>query len=47
MKECFYALGGLNYKNGFITTCPRQADQLVFANETTLPYEIYNHENIK
>ena len=47
MKECFYALGGLNYKNGFITTCPRQADQLVFANETTLPSEIYNHENIK
>ena len=25
----------------------RQADQLVFANETILPSKIYNHENFK
>ena len=47
MIECFYALGGINYKNGVITTCPRQANQLVFAHETILPSEIYNHENFK
>ena len=47
MIECFYALGGINYKNGVISTCPRQADQLVFADETTLPSEIYNHKNFK
>ena len=45
MLTCFYALGGINYKNGVITTCPRQANQLVFANETILPSEIFNHEN--
>ncbi len=47
MIECLYALGGINYKNGVITTCPRQANQLVFANETILPSEIYNHKNFK
>ena len=47
MIECFYALGGINYKNGVITTCPRQANQLVFAHETILPSEIYNHKNFK
>lgn len=44
MLNCFYALGGINYKNGVITTCPRQADQLVFANETILPSKIFNHK---
>jgi len=47
MIDCYYALGGINYKNGVITTCPRQANQLVFANETILPSEIYNHKNFK
>jgi MoaA/NifB/PqqE/SkfB family radical SAM enzyme len=47
MITCFYALGGINYKNGVITTCPRQANQLVFANETILPSQIYNHKNFK
>lgn len=47
MIDCFYALGGINYKNGVITTCPRQANQLVFANETILPSQIYNHKNFR
>ena len=47
MLTCFYALGGINYKNGVITTCPRQANQLVFAHETILPSEIFNHKNFK
>ena len=46
-KWCMYALGGINYKNGVITTCPRQADQLVYAHDTILPSEIYNHKNFK
>ena len=45
--QCYYALGGINYKNGVISVCPRQADQLVFASETILPSEIFNHKNIK
>lgn len=44
-KYCYYALGGINYKNGVITTCPRQADQLVYAHETILPSKIFNHKN--
>ena len=44
MIACFYALGGINYKNGVITTCPRQSNQLVFAHETVLPSEIFNHK---
>ena len=47
MLNCFYALGGINYKNGVITCCPRQSDQLVFSDETILPSEIYNHRNFK
>lgn len=47
MKTCYYALGGINYKNGVITTCPRQANQLVFANETIMPSQIFNHKNFK
>lgn len=44
-KYCLYALGGINYKNGTVSTCPRQADQLVYQTETILPSEIYNHKN--
>ena len=47
MKQCFYAIGGINYKNGTVSCCPRQADQLVFQKDTFLPSEIYNHENFK
>ena len=47
MITCFYALGGINYKNGVITTCPRQANQLVFAHETIKPSNIFNHRQFK
>ena len=33
MKQCFYAMGGINYKNGTVSCCPRQADQLVFQKD--------------
>ena len=47
MLKCLYALGGINYKNGVITTCPRQSNQLVFSNETILPSKLFNHKNFK
>ena len=47
MLKCYYALGGINYKNGVITTCPRQSDQLVYTHETVLPSEIFNHQNFR
>jgi MoaA/NifB/PqqE/SkfB family radical SAM enzyme len=42
---CYYALGGLNYKNGFATSCPQQSDQLQILNEAYLPSDIINSEN--
>ena len=47
MKPCLYMLGGINYKNGVISTCPRQADQLVLQDEAYLPSEVFNHKNFK
>ena len=47
MKPCLYMLGGINYKNGYITTCPRQSDKLVLKKETFLPSEIFNHNRFK
>ena len=47
MLKCFYALGGINYKNGVISVCPRQSDQLVYAHETIKPSELFNHKNFK
>jgi pyruvate-formate lyase-activating enzyme len=43
--SCYYALGGLNYKNGFATSCPQQSDQLQILNEAYLPSEIINSKN--
>ena len=40
-------LGGINYKNGVISTCPRQGDQLVFQKDAYLPSDVFNHENFK
>ena len=47
MKPCLYMLGGINYKNGVISTCPRQGDQLVFQKDAYLPSDVFNHENFK
>mgnify|MGYP001178936558 CR=1 FL=1 len=44
---CMFALGGMNFKNGVISVCPRQSNQLVFQHETYLPSEIFNHKNFR
>lgn len=47
--HCSYALGALNYKNGFVTSCPQQSDQLHFYKDSKIlkPSEIINSENFK
>jgi len=42
--SCFYTLGGINYKNGFVTSCPQQSDRLfdITSEQTILPSEIIN-----
>jgi MoaA/NifB/PqqE/SkfB family radical SAM enzyme len=46
---CPYSLGAINYKNGFVTSCPQQSDQLhVYKNSNVIkPSEIINSENFK
>jgi MoaA/NifB/PqqE/SkfB family radical SAM enzyme len=47
--KCYYALGGINYKNGFVTSCPQQSDQLYVISEgaSIKPSDIINSENFK
>ena len=45
---CPFALGGINYKNGFVTSCPQQSDQLHLMNSGVIrPSEIINNEKFK
>lgn len=44
---CFFALGGINYKNGFVTSCPQQSDQLALMEQGIIPSEIINNDNFR
>lgn len=44
---CYYSLSGINYKNQFSSVCAINTSRLVKFNESILPSEIYNHENVK
>lgn len=41
---CPYTLGGINYKNGFVTSCPQQSDRLYNIEDTVKPSDIINSE---
>lgn len=47
--KCFYTLSGINYKNGFVTSCPQQSDQLYIIQEkgSIKPSDIINSEGFK
>lgn len=47
--KCYYTLGGINYKNGFVTSCPQQSDQLYVIEEgkSIKPSDIINSEKFK
>jgi MoaA/NifB/PqqE/SkfB family radical SAM enzyme len=47
--KCYYSLGGINYKNGFVTSCPQQSDQLYVIEEgkSIKPSDIINSEGFK
>jgi len=46
---CPYALSGINYKNGFVTSCPQQSDQLYIIEEEKFvePSKIVNSTKFK
>jgi MoaA/NifB/PqqE/SkfB family radical SAM enzyme len=40
---CYYALGGINFKNGYATSCPQQTDRLfILDNKNYLPSKFFN-----
>ena len=45
--ECYFTLGGINYKNGFITSCPQQPEKMVEMSTIIKPSEIFNSELFK
>ena len=45
MNDCFYALGGINYKHGYSSCCAIQTDRLKWFHESYIPSEIYNSKN--
>ena len=45
--HCYFTLGGINYKNGFVTSCPQQSDQLFIIDREIKPSEIINSEKFK
>ena len=44
--HCYYAISGLNYKNGFATTCPISSARLQMVDDT-LPSKFLNNEKFK
>jgi len=44
---CYYAHGGLNYKNGFATTCPISGARLKMLDDDQVPSEFWNNEQFK
>ena len=47
--KCYYTLGAMNYKNGFVTSCPQQSDQLAVIENTVSikPSDIINSADFK
>ena len=45
--SCYYTLGAINYKNGFVTSCAQQSDYLHIQKETLLPAEFFNSNGFK
>lgn len=45
--KCYFTLGGINYKNGFVTSCPQNPDQLFSMSQSIKPSEIFNSAAFK
>jgi len=44
---CYYALGGINLKQKFATSCPQQSDRLQWMAKGHLPSQYFNNENFR
>ena len=45
--DCYYAVGGINFKNGFATSCPTQHEKFQMLDDEYLPSKFFNNENFK
>lgn len=45
--KCYFTLHGINYKNGFVTSCPQNPDQLFRIEKAIKPSEIFNSEGFR
>lgn len=45
--ECYFTLHGINYKNGFVTSCPQNPDHLYKIKNIVKPSEIFNSEGFR
>lgn len=45
MNDCYYGLGGLNYKHGYASCCAIQTDRLKWFKDSYIPSKIYNSKN--
>ena len=44
---CYYTIGGLNFKNGFVTSCPQQHEKMQILDDAWLPSEFFNNDMFK
>ncbi len=42
---CYYALGGINLKQKYATSCPQQSDRLQWMSDGYLPSQYFNNKN--
>lgn len=45
--ECYFTLHGINYKNGFVTSCPQSPQKLFKIENVIKPSEIFNSEGFR
>jgi len=45
MNDCYYSLGGLNYKHGYSSCCAIQTNRLKWFRDSYIPSKIYNSKN--
>tara|TARA_B110000503_G_scaffold35160_1_gene57491 strand:- start:4447 stop:5784 length:1338 start_codon:yes stop_codon:yes gene_type:complete len=44
---CYYAIGGINFKNGFVTSCPTQHEKMEILDDSYLPSEFFNNQQFR
>ena len=46
-RPCYYALGGINLKQQFATSCPTQHQRMQWMKDEHLPSKYFNNSNFR